>query len=127
VLFNDTDLGNRKAAGLFGGVNLGKVTLLGEVDTIDDDSIGVGGRKLMATLAEADWLVAQGHNLKFTYEWFEPNDDVDEDEQTRASILYEWTPIQFLQLRAGVRSYDGIPQNDTQNRAQAFIQLHAFF
>jgi hypothetical protein len=69
----------------------------------------------------------QGHNLKLTYEWFEPNDDVDEDEQTRASLLYEWSPIQFIQLRAGVRVYDGIPQNDNQNRKQAFLQLHGFF
>ena len=69
----------------------------------------------------------QGHNLKLTYEWLEPNDDVDEDEQTRTSLLYEWSPIQFIQLRAGVRIYDGIPQNDNQNRKQAFLQLHGFF
>jgi hypothetical protein len=42
-------------------------------------------------------------------------------------LLYEWSPIQFLQLRAGVRVYDGIPQNDLQNRKQAFLQLHGFF
>ena len=81
----------------------------------------------MASLVEADWKVAQGHNLKVAFEWFEPDDDVDEDEQTRASLLYEWSPIQFVQLRAGVRIYDGIPQNDLQNRKQAFLQLHGFF
>jgi len=127
VLYNDTDLGARTGAGAFGAFNLGPVTLLGEVDYIDDDSIGVDGTQLMATLAEADWKVAQGHNVKLTYEWLEPNDDVDEDEQTRASLLYEWSPIQFVQIRAGVRVYDGIPQNDNQNRKQAFIQLHGFF
>ena len=127
VLYNDTDLGARTGAGVFGAFNLGPVTLLGEVDYIDDDSIGVDGTQLMATLAEADWKVAQGHNVKLTYEWLEPNDDVDEDEQTRASLLYEWSPIQFVQIRAGVRVYDGIPQNDNQNRKQAFIQLHGFF
>ena len=51
----------------------------------------------------------------------------DEDEQTRSSLLYEWSPIQFVQVRAGVRVYDGIPQNDNQNRTQAFLQLHGFF
>jgi len=125
LLYNDTDLGSRSGAGVFGAFNLGPVTLLGEVDYFDDESIGDG--KLMATLAEADWKVAQGHNLKLTYEWLEPNDDLDEDEQTRASLLYEWSPIQFVQLRAGVRVYDGIPQNDNQNRKQAFLQLHGFF
>jgi hypothetical protein len=126
LLFNDADAGDRKGAALFGALNLGPVTLLGEVDYIDDEGID-GGTELFATLAEADWLLAQGHNLKVTYEWFEPSDDVDEDEQTRSSLLYEWSPIQFLQVRAGVRVYDGIPQNDTQNRRQAFVQLHGFF
>jgi hypothetical protein len=123
--FNDTDFGNRTAAGLFGAFLAGPVVLLGEVDYIDDESIGEG--KLLATLAEADWKIRQGHNLKLSYEWFEPNDDVDENEQTRTSLLYEWSPIQFIQLRAGFRVYDGIPQNDNQNRKQAFVQLHGFF
>jgi hypothetical protein len=127
ALDNNTDAGDRLGAALFGAYRLGPVTLLGEVDYFDDDSIGVSGRKLMASLAEADWKVRQGHNLKFTYEWLEPDDDVDEDEQTRTSVLYEWSPIQFMQLRGGVRFYDGIPQNDTQNRTQAFVQLHGFF
>jgi hypothetical protein len=125
LLYNDTDLGSRTGAAVFGAFNLGPVTLLGEVDYFDDESIGDG--KLMATLAEADWKLVQGHNLKLAYEWLEPNDDIDEDEQTRASVLYEWSPIQFVQLRMGVRVYEGIPQNDIQNRKQAFIQLHGFF
>jgi hypothetical protein len=124
---NDTDAGDRMGGGLFGAYRLGPVTLLGEVDYFDDDTFGPEGRKLMASLVEADWKVRQGHNLKFTYEWLEPDDDVDEDEQTRTSVLYEWSPIQFLQLRGGVRFYDGIPQNDIQNRTQAFVQLHGFF
>lgn len=124
---NNTDAGDRFGAGLFGAFRAGPVTLIGELDYIDDDSIGTGGRKLMASLAEADWKLKQGHNLKFTYEWLEPDDDVDEDEQTRLSLLYEWSPIQFIQLRAGYRMYDGIPQNDLQNRKQAFLQLHGFF
>jgi hypothetical protein len=124
---NDTDAGDRLGGGLFGAYRLGPVTLLGEIDYFDDDTFGVEGRKLMASLVEADWKVRQGHNLKLTYEWLEPDDDVDEDEQTRTSVLYEWSPIQFIQLRGGVRFYDGIPQNDVQNRTQAFVQLHGFF
>jgi hypothetical protein len=124
---NHTDAGDRIGAGLFGAVRAGPVVLLGEVDWFDDDSIGAAGRQLMASLVEADWKLSQGHNLKLSFEWFEPNQDVDEDEQTRSSLVYEWSPIQFVQLRAGVRVYDGIPQNDLQNRKQAFLQLHGFF
>ncbi len=124
---NNTDAGDRHGAGLFGAFRAGPVTLLGEVDYIDDDSIGAGGRKLMASIAEANWRLKQGHNLKASFEWLEPDRDVDEDEQTRSSLIYEWSPIQFIQLRGGVRIYDGIPQNDLQNRKQAFLQLHGFF
>lgn len=126
LAFNDTDAGNRSGVGGFGAFNAGPVTLLGEVDYFDDKSIA-NGTKLVATLAEADWRIMQGHNLKLTYEWLEPNRDIDEDEQTRTSLVYEWSPIQFIQLRGGVRVYDGIPQNDNQNRKQAFLQLHGFF
>jgi hypothetical protein len=124
---NQTDAGDRLGVGVFGAWRVGAVTLLGEVDWIDDDSIGVEGRQLLGSLVEADWKIRQGHNLKFMFEWLEPNRDVDEDEQTRGSLLYEWAPIQFVQIRAGVRVYDGIPQNDLQNRKQAFLQLHGFF
>jgi len=124
---NDTDAGDRFGGGLFGAYRAGPVTLLGEVDYFDDDSIGLNGQQLMGLLAEADWKLRQGHNLKFTFEWLDPNDDVDEDEQTRTSLLYEWSPIQFIQLRGGVRLYDGQSQNDLQNRTQAFVQLHGFF
>jgi hypothetical protein len=127
ALSNHTDAGDRIGAGLFGAWRAGPVTLLGEVDWFDDDSIGAGGRQLMASLAEANWKLSQGHNLKLVFEWFEPNEDVEEDEQTRGSVVYEWSPIQFVQIRAGVRVYDGIPQNDLQNRRQAFLQLHGFF
>lgn len=124
---NHTDAGDRIGAGLFGAFRAGPVVILGEVDWFDDDTIGASGRELMASLVEADWKLSQGHNLKLSFEWLEPNQDVDEDEQTRSSLVYEWSPIQFVQIRAGVRVYDGIPQNDLQNRKQAFLQLHGFF
>ena len=126
LLYNDTELGARSGAGVFGAYTLGPVVLLGEVDVFEDDTIG-DGTTFLATLAEADWKIRQGHNLKFSYEWFEPDDTIEENEQLRYSLMYEWSPIQFLQLRAGVRKYDGIPQNDNQNRTQAFVQLHGFF
>src|SRR5262245_24538722 len=52
LLYNDTDLGSRKGAGVFGAYKLGPVVLLGEADYFEDESIGNG--KQLATLAEAD-------------------------------------------------------------------------
>ena len=72
-------------------------------------------------------LLRQGHNLKLTLEMFEPDSDVDDDEQDRYSLVYEYAPIQFVQLRGGVRVYDGASGIDIQNRRFAFIELHGYF
>ena len=55
------------------------------------------------------------------------DDDVDEDERTRWSVVYEYSPIQFLQLRGGARFHDGISQNALQNREEYFLEVHGFF
>ena len=65
---------------------------------------------------------AGGSNLKLTYEYEDPEHRVRNNAETRASVLYEYTPIQFLQLRAGYRRYMGIPQSDTQNQSLGFAE-----
>ncbi|HZR03469.1 MAG TPA: hypothetical protein VFA81_09890, partial [Burkholderiales bacterium] len=71
--------------------------------------------------------VARGNNLKVTGEYFDPDRGVANDSQTRWSVLYEWTPIQFVQLRGGARIQDGIPQIPTQRTKLYFVELHGFF
>ncbi len=124
---NNADVGDRNGLAVHGAVRTGPVVWLAEVDYIDDDSLGTNGRQLLATLTEANWRFRQGHNLKLTFEYFEPDDDVDEDEQTRSSLIYELAPVEFLQFRIGARIFDGIPQSDVQNRKQYFLQLHGYF
>lgn len=126
VNYNDADAGERQMQGLFAGLRTGPIAWLAEADYITDDSFAEK-RKLWAGLIEANWMYKKGHNLKLTAEYFDPDDDVDEDEQNRFSLVWEYFPVQFLQLRAGARIYDGIPQNDQQNRRLYFVQLHGYF
>jgi hypothetical protein len=125
--FNDADAGDRKLGSVFAGVRTGPIAWLGEAGYIADESFPEGERKQQVGLIEANWLMSKGHNLKLTAEYFEPDDDVDEDERARYSIVYEHTPIQFLQLRLGARVYDGIPQNNLDNRRLAFVQVNGYF
>ena len=125
--YNQSDAGDRAVYGAFAGLRTGPVAWLGEADLVVDDGFPEGTRKLTSALLEADWAVRRGHNLKLVAEWFDPDLDVDNDEQTRWSVVYEYSPIQFLQLRGGARLYDGIPQNDLQNRRFYFLELHGFF
>jgi hypothetical protein len=123
----NTEAGDRDMVGLFGGLRTGPVAWLGEADYVQDEGFPEGTRSMLVGLAEADWAVAKGHNLKLTAEYYDPDDDVDEDQKTRWSLVYEFTPLPFVQLRAGARQYDGIPQNDLDNRRVLFLELHGFF
>ena len=123
----DADAGDRTLGTVFGGLRTGPVAWLGEVDFVRDEGYADGTRNLVGLLAEADWSVAKGHNLRLSGEWLEPDSDLDDDEQTRWSLVYEYTPIAFVQFRAGGRLHDGPPQNDPENRSILFVELHAFF
>jgi hypothetical protein len=125
--FNDSDAGERKLGSVFAGLRTGPISWLGEGGYIVDEGFVEGERKQQVGLLEANWLIAKGHNLKITGEYFEPDDDVGEDEKARYSVVYEHTPIQFMQIRLGARIYDGIPQNNLDNRRLAFIQLNGYF
>src|SRR2546429_9314974 len=76
--------GSRSAWGVFGGLKTGNVAWLGEADLVDDRSLPGGGVKTLATLVEADWTLARGHNLKVTAEYLDPNRRVAHDAQTRS-------------------------------------------
>jgi hypothetical protein len=113
--------------GLFAGFRTGPIAWLAEADYLTDETLGAAERRQWVGLLEANWLIVKGQNLKLTAEFFEPDTEVDEDERNRFSVLWEYIPFQFAQLRVGARIYDGIPQNDLQNRRIYFAQLHGFF
>jgi hypothetical protein len=124
---NNAAAGSKSAGGLFAGLRTGPVAWLGEVDLIDDKGLTGGKGRQLATLLEANWRIAQGHNLKLTHEYLDPNRSVPNDEQTRYSIVYEMTPIQYVQIRTGFRYSDGIPQNPAEHLKLGFVELHGFF
>ena len=118
--------GDRRMAGVFAGVRTGPLVWLGEVDLVRDEGFAEGRRSLLATLGEVNWGIRRGHNVKLTLEYFDPDRDVSEDYKSRASLVYELTPLPFVQLRLGYRRWEGIPQNSFDNRRTLFLELHAF-
>ena len=128
--FNDSaGDGSRDAFGIFGGLKTGPIAWLAQAEIVNDHSLppgpGGGSRKL-ATLLEGNYSPARGHNIKVTYEYMDPDREVPNNQQTRWSFVYELTPIQFLQLRLGVRLNDGIPQLPAEHLKTYFVQLHGF-
>lgn len=120
-------LGNRTVSGVFAGLRTGPVAWLGEADVIHDAGYPEGTRQLAAALGEVDWNFSRGQNLKLTAEYYDPDRAISEDQKARWSVLYEFTPHPFVQLRVGYRRFRGIPQSDVDNRRAAFVELHAWF
>jgi hypothetical protein len=122
---DDSSFARRRILGVFGGVRTGPVEWLAEMDTVERKR--EPGVTQMAGLLEADWLIAPGNNLKVTFEPYDPDRDVSGDGQSRWSLVYELTPIQFVQIRAGLRDYNGPRGIAAENQNLLFIQLHVFF
>lgn len=122
---DDNSFARRRILGLFGGVRTGPVEWLGEVDTVEIKS--EPSVTQAAALLEADWLVAPGNNLKLTFEPYDPERGVYGNGLSRLSLVYELTPVQFLQIRAGVRDYNGPRGVYAENEMLTFVQLHVFF
>jgi hypothetical protein len=102
------------------------VTWLAEADAVNVQPDGQVAQHLAAALLEADWLVQRGANLKLTAEVLDPDRSHSANLQTRFSVVGEYTPMQYLQLRLGARWTD---DHSAQYQAvnQAFLEVHAYF
>ncbi|HWN38029.1 MAG TPA: hypothetical protein VNP02_05995 [Gammaproteobacteria bacterium] len=118
--------GDRTMESVFGGLKTGPISWLAELSMIHD-SAPAGDNDSYATLLEGNWRIRKGHNLKVGYEFLEPNEDRDEDQQERYSLVWEYNPIQFTQARIGVHRYNGIPNIPSSNRDELFAELHVYF
>jgi len=60
---NNKSGGNKSAFALFGGVRTGPISWLAQAEYIDDKSVQEGttviGQKQLASLVEANWLIAR--------------------------------------------------------------------
>lgn len=115
---------------LNGGVQLGRLGVLGEVAVIDackvDDCEATKVRQRVGIL-EFNLLLSRGNNLKLSYEYHDPNAGIYENARTRYSLVYEPFLNQFTQVRLGYRDSRGIPQNPEFNANLYFAELHLFF
>ena len=129
-LLNDADAGKRQMVNIFGGFNIADYIFLFEVDSIDDHSISKVPEENLSQLAglfEINKEISQGVNVKFTSEFLDPDDNIDENERTRHSLLLEYTPYAYVQLRGGLRIGDDIPQREEGNYTEALVQLHFYY
>ena len=117
----------RDVVGGFGGVGVGPLVLLGEVDYVQDKPVqGDTVRQLMA-YGEADWLLIRGLNAKVTYGWLDPNTDIDENERIRARFGLEFFPTPFLRFAGFYSLLEDIPQANTTNLDRWSVEAQVVF
>jgi hypothetical protein len=112
-------------AGLFGGVNFGRLALLAEGDwgqTGDGSSV----RRHIGYF-EADLLIVRGLNLKYAHDWMDPDLDNSTDARQRDSLGIEWVPYPFVKLSLFGRRRDGPRQFPALRDDQFELELHLFF
>mgnify|MGYP000235545891 CR=1 FL=1 len=129
LIYNDKDA-ETIIYNAYAATSLGRFTFLAEADWIELNSMSAGGtieQAQLAALFEVNYQWQRGLNLKATTEYFDPDQDTDEDQQTRHSVVMEYTPISHLQFRLGFRQQDDIPQQPENNKEIMFLQTHLYF
>ncbi|NQZ22634.1 MAG: hypothetical protein HRT53_11320 [Colwellia sp.] len=129
AMLNDGDH-QTKMFNVFAGTQWRNIGLLAEVDYINLEAANTFTKQDISQLVgliEMNYQWRKGWNFKLTAEYFDPDNDVDENEQTRYSFITEYTPLSNIQLRLGIRVKQDIPQIPEQNYDVIFLQSHFYF
>ncbi len=121
---------NADVLGGFGGVQLGPVSLLGEVDLVRGASGEGPDVDQFVAYGEGNVLVRQGINAKVTYGFHDRNVDRAEDERIRARLGLEVFPLPYFQLSGFYVVRDDIPASlplALPQQDQVILELHLFF
>jgi hypothetical protein len=113
--------------GVHAGAQFGRVGVLFEADIKDEEDKSTKDVEQFVSILEFNFLITRGHNLKLSYEYHDPDEDIYENANERYSLVYEPFLYQFVQVRTGVRDNEGIPQDPSLNTSSYFLELHLYF
>lgn len=118
--------------GGFVGLNAGRFTLLAEADVIEERIKGEENLReeqgdQFVFFGELDVLLRQGVNLKLAYDYWDPFENIDEDERDVVTVGLEVFLTQFMQFRTLYRRLESIPQAPREREDQLLVELHGFF
>ena len=116
----------RDVVGGFAGVRLGALSLLGELDRIEERAPDGQVLQQVATYIAGDLLVTKGWNAKVTYGYFDKSRDIPEDERVRWRVGLEYFPVAFVRAGAFYTADVWIPQATTYVDRLA-LEFHLYF
>ncbi|MFQ6675236.1 MAG: hypothetical protein ACE5LH_02705 [Fidelibacterota bacterium] len=115
---------NVTLAGIFGGVSLGRVAWLGEVDRARNWS-GEGVASL-ASYSEVIVEPVQGLNLLLKFDLFDEDTDLKANTLTRTTLGVEMFPLSFWEVKVQARFTD-VSGVSGQPAPEYLIQFHTWF
>ncbi len=113
--------------GGFAGLTLGRLTLLAEVDRLrtrfveEDESI-----VSLVAFGEADFLVAQGLNLKVAYGFHDPDLDIEENQRFTLLCGLEIFAAPMFATRVFYEFRGSVPQDEVGNADRILVELHVY-
>ena len=110
--------------GGFGSFSLGDFTLLGETDWIKSSPAGLATTAL-ATYAEADYVVAQGVDIKLSYDFYDQDIHFKTGSKSRYSVGVEFFPVSGVEIRPVYRILkQQTPDIGTMNEFDLMLHLY---
>lgn len=127
AVINTADQNTQKLWNLYGGFVLGNWTFLSEVNLIQTAQNQGADKEQFVALAEVNYQWKKGWNFKLTGEYFDDDRSFPNNHETRYSLILEYAPLSNIQVRAGLRSSEGIPQQPNRTSELFFLQSHVYF
>lgn len=117
--------------GAFGGLGLGRFTLLGEMDAVIDDDLGAapdreGRVRKAARFVELGAVLHRGLEAQVLYEFLDPDEAVQPNARHRLGLLVDLFPMPALAIHALLRSTGAPPGSADHHRLEALLQLHLY-
>lgn len=109
--------------GSFGSFGVGGLTILGEVDLIRQKAGGTTVSGLVA-FGEADYTLVDGLDLKFMYDFYDPDRDKRSGAVSRFSVGFEFFPLSGVEVRPLYRIVKDEPQDIANNEVHILFHLY---
>jgi hypothetical protein len=119
--YNKGIAGNLTMVGGFAGFGYKDVTVHGEVDLKKDKAV-LGTNEFISYL-EVNYVVIDGLDLKFIYDFYDPDLDSLTGSETRYSVGAEFFPLPGVEVRPMVRFHSKTPGDVQQNEFDFLIHL----
>ncbi|MER3524351.1 MAG: hypothetical protein C4326_09860 [Ignavibacteria bacterium] len=124
VFTKELSVGSRRTLfGVLGSCSFNDFTLFGEVDWLRDEQSGAK-RTGLVSLIEADYVLTPGVDVKFMYEFADPDIDLKTGSASRYSIGVEFFPISGVEVRPVYRINREKPTNVKNDEFNLLIHFY---